>query len=58
MTPWFSVEDVTYLTGFSKSTIRRAADGGKLQCTKTPGGHHRFTVAQVHSFLLAMGLLR
>ncbi|MGA9365372.1 MAG: helix-turn-helix domain-containing protein [Bacteroidota bacterium] len=33
------------------TTIRRWADAGKLRCFRTPGGHRRFTQAQISDFI-------
>jgi predicted site-specific integrase-resolvase len=36
------MKDATALSGWSRMTLVRHADAGKLDCTRTPGGHRRF----------------
>ncbi|QTV79445.1 helix-turn-helix domain-containing protein [Microbacterium sp. NIBRBAC000506063] len=41
------VTEAARISGFSIDTIRRAADSGKLNHTRTPGGQRRFLVDDV-----------
>ena len=51
-TPVFRVGEVAEITGWSRSTIRRAADEGELKSSVTPGGHHRFKPDDVVDYLV------
>jgi methanogenic corrinoid protein MtbC1 len=39
----------------SESTVKRWADSPELTCSKTPGGHRRFTVADIQDFQARRG---
>ncbi len=41
-TEWLSLSEASELVGVHPSTLRRWADAGTIQCTRTPGGHRRF----------------
>jgi excisionase family DNA binding protein len=40
--PWLTLSDASSLLGVHPSTLRRWADGGRVPCQRTPGGHRRF----------------
>lgn len=48
---YYSTKEVAALLLVDVTTIRRWADAGKLRCFRTPGGHRRFTQAQVSNFI-------
>jgi excisionase family DNA binding protein len=47
--------DVASLCGVHSRTVDNWADAGKLKFARTPGGHRRFTAADVAAFLDAHG---
>ena len=47
---------VAELLKIDVSTVKRWADSGLLPCTKTLGGHRRYTQAQVREFILRYDL--
>ena len=49
-TRWVSLARACELLGVNESTVRRWADSGEIQVFRTPGGHRRFSEAE----LLAM----
>ena len=46
-----STQDLAAIFGVNVSTVKRWADSGQLACIKTPGGHRRFRMNDVHVFL-------
>jgi len=44
---WLSLGDASALLGVHASTLRRWADGGRVPCQRTPGGHRRFNRQQL-----------
>jgi excisionase family DNA binding protein len=40
---WLSLSEASELLGVHSSTLRRWADGGRVPCQRTPGGHRRFS---------------
>ena len=53
---YYTSRDVSEMFQLNESTIKRWADAGKLRCSKTPGGHRKFTAAQVEEFAKSSGL--
>lgn len=51
----FSTRDMARLCGVNESTIKRWADSGRLHCIKTPGGHRKFLIRDVLTFLNEYG---
>jgi excisionase family DNA binding protein len=51
----FSTADLARMWNVSESTVKRWADAGDLTCTKTPGGHRRFTLDEVSRFQRSQG---
>jgi excisionase family DNA binding protein len=50
-TAWLSLGDAARLLGVDVSTLRAWADAGKLRVYRTPGGHRRFSVADLSAVL-------
>lgn len=50
-TDWLSLSEASELIGVHPSTLRRWADAGTVQCTRTPGGHRRFRRAALDRYL-------
>lgn len=50
-TDWLSLSEASELIGVHPSTLRRWADAGTIQCTRTPGGHRRFRRAALERYL-------
>ena len=53
--PTLSTNDLARLLDINVSTVKRWADSGQLACIRTPGGHRRFRLEDVHEFLSAKG---
>lgn len=47
----YTTDDLARMFQVGKTTIKRWADEGKLQCFKTPGGHRKFKPSSVHAFI-------
>ena len=47
---WLSLSEAAVQLGVHPSTLRRWADRGDIPVMRTPGGHRRFSVADVHRF--------
>ncbi len=47
----YTTDDLSKMFRVGKSTIKRWTDEGKLKCFKTPGGHRKFSLANVHQFI-------
>jgi len=47
----FTTEDLSNMLQVSKSTIKRWAEDGKLQCFRTPGGHRKFNQKNIQEFI-------
>lgn len=45
----FSLEDTARILGVSKTTLRRWDKANKIESTRTPGGHRRFSKKQIES---------
>ena len=41
---WLTLSEASALLGVHASTLRRWADGGRVACQRTPGGHRRFSL--------------
>ena len=52
----FSTADIARLLNVDASTVKRWADSGRLQCFRTIGGHRRFSIDQIQSFVAAYRL--
>ena len=50
---YYSTKELAQLFHADESTIKRWANGGKLRCFKTPGGHRKFTPQHVIEFINA-----
>lgn len=46
-----STRDVAEVLGVSEATVKRWSDAGTLRCFRTPGGHRKFRLRDVKSFL-------
>lgn len=55
MTRKFSTREVAQMWNVSESTVKRWADSRDLRCQRTPGGHRRFTMADIQSFQVSQG---
>jgi len=48
---YFSTSDLAHLLGVHVSTIKRWTEEGKINCTKTAGGHRKFAFQHISEFL-------
>jgi excisionase family DNA binding protein len=48
---WLSLGEASARLGIHPNTMRRWADGGKVPCYRTPGGHRRFRAADLQVVL-------
>lgn len=48
---YFNSEEAAKILGVNVSTIKRWTDEGKLECIKSPGGHRKFLLEHLASFL-------
>lgn len=55
---WLSLGEASRMLGVHTSTLRRWADQGQVPVYLTPGGHRRFTAADIHRFAEARRQLR
>jgi MerR family transcriptional regulator, light-induced transcriptional regulator len=46
-----STRSVAEMLGVSEATVKRWSDAGTLKCFRTPGGHRKFRLRDVRSFL-------
>ncbi|MFQ5741177.1 MAG: helix-turn-helix domain-containing protein [Acidobacteriota bacterium] len=51
----YSTRQLAQMWNVSESTVKRWADSGDLHCRRTPGGHRRFTLQDIHTFQLKRG---
>lgn len=49
--PWVTLGRACEILGVDESTLRRWADAGRLRVYRTPGGHRRFSLANLHELL-------
>ncbi|MFQ5945592.1 MAG: helix-turn-helix domain-containing protein [Anaerolineae bacterium] len=52
---WFTLSQASRVLGVHPVTLRRWADAGELPVLRTPGGHRRFLLADLDSFLRKSG---
>jgi excisionase family DNA binding protein len=48
---WLSLKEASVLLGIHFTTLRKWADEGQIRVFRTPGGHRRFSVADLRRFL-------
>lgn len=48
---WLTLGDASKQLGVSPATLRQWADKGKVRSFRTPGGHRRFNVSEMHSMV-------
>lgn len=48
---WLSLSETADFLGIHPSTLRRWSDEGYIKCSRTPGGHRRFSEKDIQSFL-------
>lgn len=48
---WLSIQDASRLLGVHVGTVRAWADSGILPSYRTPGGHRRFSISDIESFI-------
>ncbi len=61
MTPspkWLTLSQAAALLGVHPTTVRRWADSGQLPSLRTPGGHRRFSEAELRTFSQQRARLR
>ena len=46
----YTTREVAQMWNVSESTVKRWADSGDLRCRRTPGGHRRFILQDIHEF--------
>jgi excisionase family DNA binding protein len=49
--PWLTLKDASAFLGVHFTTLRKWADEGEIRVFRTPGGHRRFSVADLRRFL-------
>ncbi len=49
--PWLTLRDASAFLGVHFTTLRKWADEGEIRVFRTPGGHRRFSVADLRRFL-------
>ena len=47
---YLSSKNVAEILGVNISTLKRWTDNGTLECTKTAGGHRKFTMQNIRDF--------
>lgn len=50
-TDWLTLGEASRMLGVDPDTLRRWADGGKVELLRTPGGHRRFRRETIQSML-------
>jgi excisionase family DNA binding protein len=50
-TQWLTLKDASEFLGVHFTTLRAWADGGEIRVFRTPGGHRRFSLADLRRFL-------
>ena len=48
---WLTLGEASRILGVDPDTLRRWADGGKIEVFTTPGGHRRFLRASIDAML-------
>lgn len=48
---WLSLSDAAEVLGVHPGTLRRWADKGEITCSRTPGGHRRFSGDIINNFI-------
>jgi len=48
---WLTLGDASKQLGVSPATLRQWADKGKVRSFRTPGGHRRFNISEMHSMV-------
>jgi excisionase family DNA binding protein len=48
---WLSLKDASEILGVHFTTLRKWADEGEIRVFRTPGGHRRFSIADLRRFL-------
>ncbi len=48
---WLTLGEAARLLGVDETTLRGWADAGKVKVFRTPGGHRRFSAADLHALL-------
>ena len=49
--PWLTLKEASELLGIHFTTLRKWADEGEIRVFRTPGGHRRFSLADLRRFL-------
>jgi len=52
MDRWLTLSSASKLLGIHPATLRQWADAGKVPSYRTPGGHRRFRVEDIRTFLM------
>ena len=52
---WLTLGKASAILGVDESTLRRWADAGRLQVYRTPGGHRRFSLANLEAIVAGEG---
>ena len=47
---YISSKDASEILGVNISTLKRWTDNGTLKCTKTAGGHRKFTIQHIRDY--------
>ena len=47
---YLTSKNVAEILGINISTLKRWTDNGTLECTKTAGGHRKFTMQNIRDF--------
>src|SRR3954471_2848897 len=48
---WLTLKEASEFLGIHFTTLRHWADGGSIRVFRTPGGHRRFSAADLRRFL-------
>jgi excisionase family DNA binding protein len=54
-TRWVTLQRACEILGVDESTLRRWADAGRLKTYRTPGGHRRFSLANLQEMVAGEG---
>ena len=52
---WLTLGQASRMLGVDESTLRRWTDGGKIRFFRTPGGHRRFSEADLEAIIAGHG---